>query len=278
LAKSAKKNWNQFLSSPQNSWPEPGVGLPPVESQPVLSENPDWSGWDLLQLIGMTVIAMVAVPLALVMLAHLLVYKKLSLTDIAKIPEVVMIAQLLVYAVVFALMRWRVEERGRQFWEGIRWNWPQARWGGFLLVGVALYFVLIGLGQVLPIPKHLPIDRFFQTAREASIMSIIAVTLAPFMEELFFRGFLYPVLVRKMGTIFGILVTSGLFGLLHGAQLGYSWAVLIIFFVGLALTTVRAVTKSVASSFLVHVGYNGTLSLLLFVATSGFRHLERLNQ
>jgi membrane protease YdiL (CAAX protease family) len=266
------------LSSPQNSWPESDLKLPPIEPQPVPAENPAWSGIDLLQLIGLTLITLVVVPLAIVMLAHILVYKKTSLTDIAKIPEVVMIAQLLVYAVVFALMRWQVEEGRRQFWEAIRWNWPQARWGGFLLLGVVLYFLLIGLGQVLPIPKNLPIDRFFQTAREAGIMSIIAVTLAPFMEELFFRGFLYPVLARKTGAVFGILVTSAAFGLLHGAQLGYSWAVLIIFFVGFALTTVRAVTKSVASSFLVHVGYNGTLSLLLFVATSGFRHLERINQ
>jgi uncharacterized protein len=52
---------------------------------------------------------------------------------------------------------------------------------------------------------------------------------------------------------------------------------LIIFLVGIALTTVRAVTKSVAASFLVHVGYNGTLSTLLFVATDGFRHLQKLN-
>jgi membrane protease YdiL (CAAX protease family) len=65
---------------------------------------------------------------------------------------------------------------------------------------------------------------------------------------------------------------------LHGAQLKYSWAVLIIFLVGMALTAVRAYTKSVAASFLVHVGYNGTLSALLFVATDGFRHLEKLNQ
>jgi len=138
--------------------------------------------------------------------------------------------------------------------------------------------VLIGLGQFLPIPKHLPIDRFFQTAREAGMMSVIAVTLAPLMEELFFRGFLYPVLARRLGKVAAILLTSAMFGLLHGAQLGYSWAVLIIFLVGIALTTVRAVTKSVASSFLVHVGYNATLSALLFAATSGFRHLERLNQ
>ena len=37
---------------------------------------------------------------------------------------------------------------------------------------------------------------------------------------------------------------------------------LIIFLVGIVLTAVRAVTKSVASSFLAHVGYNGTLMVL----------------
>ena len=110
------------------------------------------------------------------------------------------------------------------------------------------------------------------------LMSIFAVTMAPLMEELFFRGFLYPVLTRRIGMVASILLTSVAFGFLHGAQLKYSWAVLVIFLVGVVLTTVRALTKSVAASFLVHVGYNGTLSILLFVATSGFRHLERLNQ
>jgi membrane protease YdiL (CAAX protease family) len=233
---------------------------------------------DLLQLIGITAVTMTVVPIAVIGLAHLTIYKTIPLVEIVKIPEVVLIAQLLIYAGVFAAMRWLVGARGGQFLQAVRWNWPQSSWTGFLLLGVVLYFVLIGLGQLLPIPKHLPIDRFFQTAREASIMSVIAVTLAPFMEELFFRAFLYPVLARRVGTLTAILLTSALFGMLHGAQLGYSWAVLIIFLVGIALTTVRAVTKSVASSFLVHVGYNATLSALLFAATSGFRHLERLNQ
>jgi uncharacterized protein len=48
--------------------------------------------------------------------------------------------------------------------------------------------------------------------------------------------------------------------------------------VGLVLTLVRALTKSVAASVLLHIAYNGTLSLLMFLATDGFRHLERLNQ
>jgi hypothetical protein len=148
----------------------------------------------------------------------------------------------------------------------------------FLLGGAGLYIVLAGLGQLLPIPKHLPIDRFFDSPREATLMSVFAVTVAPLMEELFFRGFLYPVLARKSGMTASILLTGAAFGILHGAQLKYSWAVLIIFLVGIALTTVRAVTKSVAASFMMHVGYNGTLSLLIYFVTGGFRHLEKLNQ
>jgi hypothetical protein len=35
------------------------------------------------------------------------------------------------------------------------------------------------------------------------------------------------------------------------------------------------VTKSVASSFLAHVGYNGTLMLLAAIATGGFKHMEK---
>jgi hypothetical protein len=51
--------------------------------------------------------------------------------------------------------------------------------------------------------------------------------------------------------------------------------VLLITLVGVVLGTVRAVTKSVAASFLVHVGYNGTLMALAAVATDGFRHMEK---
>jgi len=246
--------------------------------RPEPAENPIWSGIDLLQMIGAIVATMAMVPIALILLAHFTIYRRLSLTEIAKLPDVVLIAQLAIYAAAFGVMRWLVRVRGGRFWDAVRWSWPQTSWGVFLFIGIGLYFVLIGLSQLLPIPKHLPIDRFFQTAREAGIMSVIAITLAPFMEELFFRGFLYPVLARRLGKVVAILLTSALFGLLHGAQLGYSWAVLIIFLVGVALTTVRALTRSVASSFLVHVGYNATLSALLFIATSGFRHLERLNQ
>jgi hypothetical protein len=96
------------------------------------------------------------------------------------------------------------------------------------------------------------------------------------MEELFFRGFLYPVLARRMGVAWGIFLTALPFGLIHMFQYGYAWGVvLLIFLMGVVCTAVRAATGSVASSFLVHVGYNATEMLLFAIATDGFRHMEK---
>jgi membrane protease YdiL (CAAX protease family) len=83
------------------------------------------------------------------------------------------------------------------------------------------------------------------------------------------------VLARRLGAVWGILLTALPFGLMHYLQYRSWSAVLIIILVGVVLTTVRAITKSVASSFLAHVGYNGTLMLIAAVATDGFRHMEK---
>jgi CAAX protease family protein len=267
------------VSSLQNPWPDPGS--PPPETPvpgPAPAEDPPWTGFDVLSIVAATVLALIVLPLLAVVIAHQFFFPKASFSDIMQVPEVVLVVQVLIYAVVFGLIYYLLHARTGRFWEPLRWNWSKSSWAGFILLGGLVYFALMGLGQLLPIPKHLPIDRFFQTSREAALMSILSVTLAPFMEELFFRGLLYPVLARRFGAGVSIFLTGAAFGLLHGAQLKYSWAVLIIFLVGIVLTAVRAVTKSVAASFLVHVGYNGTLSVLLFIATDGFRHLEKLNQ
>lgn len=258
-----------LYASPQATPPSP-ARRPPVE-------DPPFTGWDVLLLVGVTIGAMFIVGIGVVVAAHLIVLKSTPVADLARNTELVLVSQLLTYFVVFAAMFVLVENRAGAFWVPVQWNWPRNAFA-FIVGGSVVYFVLIAIAQVLPIPKHLPIDRFFGNSREAFIMSMFAVTAAPLMEELFFRGFLYPVLARRLGVIFSIVLTSAAFAVLHGAQLKYSWAVLIIFLVGVALTTVRAVTKSVAASFLLHVGYNGTLSLLLFIATGGFRHLEKLNQ
>jgi membrane protease YdiL (CAAX protease family) len=79
--------------------------------------------------------------------------------------------------------------------------------------------------------------------------------------------------------IFSASLTSVGFALLHADQLGHSWApLLVLFTVSLVLCLVRLRAHSLAASTLVHAAYNGAIFALLFYATDGFRHLEKMNQ
>jgi uncharacterized protein len=258
--------------------------LLPTPEQPspltaVPLEDPVWSGWDVLQIVLLTLVS-VFVFLSLVgVAAQRLLYPKVPIIEVMVNPLVAVLGQVFTYLLILGFMVSIVKRVPSQdFWQAIRWNWPN-NWATFLIAGMALSFALQGLAHFLPIPKELPMDRFFQTPGEAWALSLFGVTFAPLLEELFFRGFLYPVLVRRFGVAFAVLATATGFSLIHAPQLGRAWGpVLVIFMVGLALTITRAVTKSVAAALIMHIAYNSTLSVLLFVGTDGFRHLERLNQ
>lgn len=235
----------------------------------------------MLGILLLTIFLILVFMLATTLVAQRLLFPRLPIIDVGKFPLVAVAAQALAYLVVLVFMIALVRRgRGQQFWAAVRWNWPRDWFTclGYLLGGMVLAFGLQILAHFLPMPKELPMDRFFQTTLEAWALSFFGVTLAPLLEELFFRGFLYPVLVRRMGTVLAVILTAAGFGLIHAPQLGHAWApVLMVFLVGLALTITRAVTKSVAPGLLIHIAYNGTLSALIFKYSDGFRHLEKLN-
>ena len=238
-----------------------------------------WSGWDVLQILFLTIVAVIVFLPLVALAAQRLLYPKAAFLQVVTYPLVTVVGQGLAYLLILAFMVSVVKRvPGQSFWRAICWNWP-TNWSAYLLAGVALSFSLQGIAHFLPMPKELPMDRFFRTPSEAWALSLFGVTFAPLLEELFFRGFLYPVLVRRFGIALAVLMTAAGFSLIHAPQLGRAWGpVLVIFMVGLALTLTRAITKSVAASLIMHMAYNATLSVLLFVGTDGFRHLERLNQ
>jgi membrane protease YdiL (CAAX protease family) len=269
-----------------NSEPQPQVQLVadtflspaalPAPPAPKAGENPLWSGWDVLLIAGLTLFTLFVSQLLLVLGASRWVYPHRSFLDVAQKPVLALLSELLTYAIVALFMILLVEGKYHtRFWRAIRWNWPG--FAGLSMLGIGV--LMLGfdiLGRYLPMPKTTPFDQFFARPSDAYLTVAFAVSLGPLMEELFFRGFLYPVIARRLGVVWGILLTALPFGLMHFMQYGYSWgAVLIIFLVGVVLTTVRAATKSVASSFLAHVGYNGTLMVLTAWATDGFRHMEK---
>jgi membrane protease YdiL (CAAX protease family) len=91
--------------------------------------------------------------------------------------------------------------RRRPFWHAVAWRWPSGWWVGYMVTGSMVAVVLGLLSRYLPIPKSLPMDRFFQNRQGAYLMAFFGVGVAPFAEEMLFRGFLYPVLDRWLATL-----------------------------------------------------------------------------
>ena len=133
--------------------------------------------------------------------------------------------------------------------------------------------------SLAPVPKSLPIYKLFGTTASAYAMAGYGILVAPFIEELFFRGFLFPVLARRSGVAAAAVLTSLAFMLIHTSQLAGAWLpLLILFCVGMVFTLARAWTGSVAVPFLMHTAYNATLFAGLFFSTGFFRHMERMTQ
>jgi len=264
---------SQSPSLPESPYPASPLPLPSASV-----ENPPWNIWDVLGLAVINLVAIVGCVLGTAYFVHVR-FPAAPWIEGLRRPEVIVGGQLLAYFLVVVVMyrMVSVQSDGRVL-EAIRWNWPNS-WTSYLVAGVALALCLVPFQYFLPMPKHAPIDDFFRTARDAYVLSLFGVLFAPLFEELFFRGFLYPALARRLGMIPSILITAMAFASIHATQLKYSWGpVLVIFLVGVTLTTVRAVKKSVAATVLMHMAYNGTIFIAAYVATGGFRHMEKFNQ
>lgn len=197
-------------------------------------------------------------------------------------------------AIVWAVFTWLWQQ---PFPQGIRWNFAvvRRRWRFLLAGGAALSVGVQLLSNFLPIPKSLPIDDFFRTPGDVWMVALFGTFVAPVFEELAFRGFLLPSLASAWdwvrgqrgtfvedewsvpGIVFACSVTSIAFAFVHADQLAHAWAPLVVLFiVSLVLCTVRLWTRSLAASALIHATYNGTIFTILFFATGGFRHLDKI--
>jgi CAAX protease family protein len=277
-----------FIPNPQPEGEIPSSPLVTPEAGAQPAENPAWTGWDVVWVSLLFVVAVNAflgLAIAIAVAHHVdgvtaeqIGKNRAGIQVLLRDVRLVLPAQLVAYAVSLAFMWALIVRRSRRaFFASIRWNWPESNWAAFVAGGAVLAIAVDSLSRFLPIPRSLPIEDLFQGPAAAYAMAAFGILVAPMMEELFFRGLLYPVLARTMGMMGGILTTAAGFMLVHASQLGNAWApLLIMFVVGVVLTTVRGLTKSVAASVLLHAGYNGAIFGMMFVATRGFHDWKKV--
>lgn len=95
-----------------------------------------------------------------------------------------------------------------------------------------------------------------------------AVIIAPFCEEVFFRGFVFPGLRRGMAVGWAIVLSSLLFAVAHADPGSFA----VLFVIGLALAILRWRSHSIWPTILLHTLNNGIAALAIILTMQGIIH------
>lgn len=266
-----------------DSYSEPEIS-PPLADQPYVAESAPRQTPTLMEAVAFFALAafllLVIQAVGAVVALRLHLFGKVTLVKLAMLPRFTVPMMALSYAVTLlaaALLFRRVW--GQRFLDGIHWNFDQVKrhWKWLPILGVAMGAGIQLASSYFPLPKDLPVDAFFRNAADAWMVALFGVFFAPIAEEIAFRGFLFPGLRRWTGSLLAAILTSVPFVMLHAQQVGHAWGPLaMVFIVSTVLAGIRDRTDSVAASALVHACYNFSIFAVIFYASGGFMHLDRL--
>jgi uncharacterized protein len=258
-----------FVSTPPEALRQTAFAAdePDVAARPIDPDDPPWGSVAGLLVWAGSVLMMGLVPLVFVI--PYVVYR-LSGQGFGRIDEVLqndptvllvgIVATLPTHLATLGLVWAVVTHFGRRpFWETIGWGWSP-RFGFWrsvltaflLLVGAVLVANLLGVNRT-------PFDEMLKSSTAALFTTaFLATATAPLVEELVYRGVLFPALRRSTNTAFAIILVTVLFASVHIWQYKNSPGTIgAIFLLSLALTYVRAATGRVLPCVVIHFVFNG---------------------
>jgi membrane protease YdiL (CAAX protease family) len=250
----------------------PAAAQPEVATAPPSPQSTLWNWTDLLLLLFLAALAFLT-SYFIVFLGYLAVYGlggKHGLPQSGPENSVLsLVFQFVLYAMFFGFIYLLVVVYHRRpFWESIKWRNPTGRQALGYLAGGILLAILVQLAPtVLPDKQDFPLQQMFSSPLASYAVAAFAVFIAPFMEELIFRGVLFAIIERQAGLTFAIITTAILFGALHFFEYRGAWNhLLLIFLVGGVFSLTRGLTRSLAPSVILHFAYNLSLMALYFQA------------
>lgn len=159
--------------------------------------------------------------------------------------------------VVFVAVVWLIFKiRKKKFFAEIGLSKPDPRYiPDAIVIGATLNVVISALFDVIPFPQSWwdSYDAAAMSLEEVNVATVIAISVvAPIAEEVLFRGLVFTRASRGLGIYVGAVVSSVLFGLMHGAIIWGIYAALL----GLIFVFVYVRTRSLFYAMLVHFSFN----------------------
>ena len=135
-----------------------------------------------------------------------------------------------------------------------------------VFIGSVISNFLLSTGE----PKKEDLQEIVQTLMTNDDISLkIAIALsaiifAPLIEEVIFRGYLYPVIKRFSHPIFSCVITSLLFAVIHSNLEG----LMPLFLLAIVLTIFYEISKSIWVPILMHACFNGVNTISILILTN----------
>ena len=175
----------------------------------------------------------------------------------------------ILYVVREAGGRWR--DLGLGMPEGEFWKETLLGLGGYLAVLPAFIATLVFLVYLTRLfayepPPHPLVNVFLEEEERSPMLIVYSVFLAtvvgPMLEEIFFRGFCYPIFKKRFGIAWGMVITSAFFALIHENSFAF-WP---IFILGMGLAYVYEKRGSLAAPMALHIAHNAVFITYFFLA------------
>lgn len=139
--------------------------------------------------------------------------------------------------------------------------------------GVAILFAVILINSILASflieyfkyqpPQQKVITLLLQSNELWLFLSyaFLIVIVAPIVEEIFFRGLVYSYLRERYGVTKAIIFSAAFFGVMHLS----AWAFIGTFLAGLGLAYLFEKSKSLYTSIIGHMVWNGIITFIFFI-------------
>ena len=265
--------WQDDRGTQRKDDPSPatgGVPLPPViwHDEPILQQGvrndtpgpprsdpppPQWNAGDVAKGVGIVIlVVLVGLFIASVVAATTNVNRSFLGLGITAALELSLVAVVWRFSVKRYGCSWSALGLRPLHFEDARWAIPA---GVFISLTVAMVYagILTGLG----LDDHVRSPSVFDDPGTVVLIiaSIMAVAVAPVVEELLFRGFIFSGLLSRFTVKQAAIASAALFALAHIQPLAYAP----IFIIGLVLVWVYRATGSLTAAMLVHASYNGVI-------------------